>query len=157
MRSSLASCLRRTRFSARSARKERKNETTSRRNSQATPTIARARCNMSSSCQSQPAAAGVGHPGARSTNYCGPQVVDPSCGDFSSQTGFWTPPLTPFIRAVRAFLLVFGMSWLASAEEPRPVTAILLVARAELSDPNFKDAVVLVLNNIAPVPAGLIP
>jgi len=49
------------------------------------------------------------------------------------------------------------MSWLASAEEPRPVTAILLVARAELSDPNFKDAVVLVLNNIAPVPAGLIP
>ena len=60
------------------------------------------------------------------------------------------------IRAVCAFLLVFGMSWLASAEDAKPVTAILLVARAELPDPNFKDAVVLVLNNIAPVPAGLI-
>jgi putative transcriptional regulator len=60
------------------------------------------------------------------------------------------------MRAVCAFLLVFGMSWLASAEDAKPVTAILLVARAELPDPNFKDAVVLVLNNIAPVPAGLI-
>ena len=60
------------------------------------------------------------------------------------------------IRAVCAFLLVFGTSWLASAEDAKPVTAILLVARAELPDPNFKDAVVLVLNNIAPVPAGLI-
>ena len=59
-------------------------------------------------------------------------------------------------RAVCAFLLVFGMSWLASAEDAKPVTAILLVARADLPDPNFKDAVVLVLNNIAPVPAGLI-
>ena len=48
------------------------------------------------------------------------------------------------------------MSWLASAEDAKPVTAILLVARAELPDPNFKDAVVLVLNNIAPVPTGLI-
>jgi putative transcriptional regulator len=48
------------------------------------------------------------------------------------------------------------MSWLASAEDAKPVTAILLVARTELSDPNFKDAVVLVLNNIAPVPVGLI-
>ena len=36
------------------------------------------------------------------------------------------------IRAVCAFLLVFGMSWLASAEDAKPVTAILLVARAEL-------------------------
>ncbi len=60
------------------------------------------------------------------------------------------------IRAVCAFVLVFGMSWLASAEDAKPVTAILLVARAELPDPNFEDAVVLVLNNIAPVPAGLI-
>jgi len=60
------------------------------------------------------------------------------------------------MRAVCAFLLVFGMSWLASAEDAKPVTAILLVARAELPDPNFKDAVVLVLNNIAPVPTGLI-
>jgi len=36
------------------------------------------------------------------------------------------------------------------------ISVALVVARAELSDPNFKDAVVLVLNNIAPVPAGLI-
>ncbi len=60
------------------------------------------------------------------------------------------------MRALCAFFLVFGMSWLASAEDAKPVTAILLVARAELPDPNFGDAVVLVLNNIAPVPAGLI-
>jgi len=48
------------------------------------------------------------------------------------------------------------MSWPASADDPKPLTAILLAARAELPDPNFKDAVVLVMNNVAPAPAGLI-
>ena len=37
-----------------------------------------------------------------------------------------------------------------------PVTAILLIARAELPDPFFEDAVVLVLNNLGPGPAGII-
>jgi putative transcriptional regulator len=48
------------------------------------------------------------------------------------------------------------MSCLASADDANAPTAILLVARAELPDSNFKDAVVLVMNNIAPVPGGLI-
>ena len=53
-------------------------------------------------------------------------------------------------------LLVFGMSWQASADDAKPLTAMLLVARAELPDPNFKDAVVLAMNNIASAPGGLI-
>jgi putative transcriptional regulator len=48
------------------------------------------------------------------------------------------------------------MSWPASADTAKPVTTILIVAHAELPDSNFKDAVVLVMNNIAPAPAGLI-
>jgi putative transcriptional regulator len=48
------------------------------------------------------------------------------------------------------------MSCPASADDAKPATAILLVARADLPDSNFRDAVVLVMNNIAPVPAGVI-
>jgi putative transcriptional regulator len=48
------------------------------------------------------------------------------------------------------------MSWPASADNAKPATTILLVARTQLPDSNFKDAVVLVMNNIAPAPAGLI-
>jgi putative transcriptional regulator len=48
------------------------------------------------------------------------------------------------------------MSWAASAAPVKPAAAILLVARAELPDSNFKDAIVLVMNNVAPAPAGLI-
>jgi putative transcriptional regulator len=48
------------------------------------------------------------------------------------------------------------MSWPASADNAKPLTTILLVARAELPDPNFKDSVVLVMNNIGPAPAGII-
>jgi putative transcriptional regulator len=33
---------------------------------------------------------------------------------------------------------------------------MLLVARTELRDPDFKDSVVLVMNNLGPVPAGVI-
>ena len=36
------------------------------------------------------------------------------------------------------------------------MTTILLVARAELPDPNFRGSVVLVMNNIGPAPAGMI-
>jgi putative transcriptional regulator len=42
------------------------------------------------------------------------------------------------------------------ADAPKPLTAILLVARAELPDPNFADAVVLVMNNLGPGPVGVI-
>ena len=48
------------------------------------------------------------------------------------------------------------MSWPASADDAKPLTTILLVAKAELRDPNFRDSVVLVMNNIAPAPAGII-
>jgi putative transcriptional regulator len=60
------------------------------------------------------------------------------------------------IRTLCAFLLLFATSWPASADEAKPLTTILLVAQAELRDPNFKDSVVLVMNNVAPAPAGVI-
>ena len=64
--------------------------------------------------------------------------------------------MTRILGAFLFLLLLFGMSTTASAENAKPVTTILLVARAELPDSNFKDSVVLVMNNIAPAPAGLI-
>src|SRR5437870_3600897 len=67
-----ASCLRRTRFSARIALDERKTKTHSLRMSETIPTIVPANCSMRSSCQSRPAFAGVGHRNARDANYCGP-------------------------------------------------------------------------------------
>jgi putative transcriptional regulator len=48
------------------------------------------------------------------------------------------------------------MSWPTSADNTKPLTTILLVARAELPDSSFKHSVVLVMNNIGPVPAGVI-
>jgi len=48
------------------------------------------------------------------------------------------------------------MSWPTFGDNAKPLTTILLVARAELTDPNFKDSVVLVMNNIGPVPVGVI-
>jgi putative transcriptional regulator len=64
------------------------------------------------------------------------------------------------MRALCAFLLLFGMSWPMSwptaADDAKPLTAMLIVARAELPDPNFKDSVVLVMNNLGSAPAGLI-
>jgi putative transcriptional regulator len=60
------------------------------------------------------------------------------------------------IRALGAPLLLFALSWPASADNAKPLTTILLVAQAALRDPNFKDSVVLVMNDIAPAPAGVI-
>src|SRR5262249_1804708 len=55
-----------------------------------------------------------------------------------------------------AFLFLLGASGPAPADEAKPLTTILIVARAELPDSNFKDSVVVVMNNIAPAPVGLI-
>src|SRR6266498_4114730 len=66
-----ASCLRRTRFSARIAPDERTNNASRLSRSETTPTIARANCSMRSSCQSRPAFAVVRHRRARGANYCG--------------------------------------------------------------------------------------
>ena len=43
-----------------------------------------------------------------------------------------------------------------SADDAKPVTAILLVARGALRDPYFADSVVLVMNNLGPGPVGLV-
>ena len=59
-------------------------------------------------------------------------------------------------RVLFAFALVFGLSWPAPAGEVKPLTTILLVARPELPDSNFKDSIVLVMNNVGPVPGGVI-
>jgi putative transcriptional regulator len=51
------------------------------------------------------------------------------------------------------FTMVLG--WPTSAQI-QPLSAILLTARAELPDPNFRDSTALVLNNIGPTPMGFI-
>jgi putative transcriptional regulator len=53
-------------------------------------------------------------------------------------------------------LLLLGASWPTTAEDSKSLTAILLVARGELRDPNFADSVVLVMNNLGPAPIGLV-
>lgn len=53
-------------------------------------------------------------------------------------------------------LLLAGASWPAVADEPERLTAILLVARGGLPDPNFADSVVLVVNHVAEGPVGVI-
>lgn len=42
------------------------------------------------------------------------------------------------------------------ADNAKPLTTILLVARADMPDLNFKDSIVLVMNDIGPSPAGVI-
>ncbi|HLJ38335.1 MAG TPA: YqgE/AlgH family protein [Steroidobacteraceae bacterium] len=59
--------------------------------------------------------------------------------------------------ALAALLLQSSLPPAALAAAPeRPLTAILLVARARLPDPNFADSVVLVMNNLGPAPVGVI-
>jgi putative transcriptional regulator len=53
-------------------------------------------------------------------------------------------------------MLLIGTSWPTSAEDTKHLTAMLLVARAELPDDNFADSVVLVMNNLGPAPVGII-
>ena len=53
-------------------------------------------------------------------------------------------------------LLLVGVAWPTFAADTKPMTAILLVARADLPDPDFADSVVLVMNNLGEAPAGLI-
>jgi putative transcriptional regulator len=58
--------------------------------------------------------------------------------------------------ALVTMLLLLGMSWPTSAGDTKSLTAILLTARADLPDPNFADALVLVMNNLGPEPVGII-
>ena len=58
--------------------------------------------------------------------------------------------------ALCALLLLFAISCPSSADDTKPPTAILLVARAELPDSDFADSVVLVMNHLGPAPVGII-
>src|SRR5579863_6521041 len=53
-------------------------------------------------------------------------------------------------------LLLLGTPWQRCGGQVQPPTAILMVARAEVTDPNFADAAVLVMNNLGPGPVGII-
>jgi putative transcriptional regulator len=53
-------------------------------------------------------------------------------------------------------LLLFGAARPTSADEAKPLTALLLVGRAELPDPDFAGSVVLVMNNLGLGPVGII-
>src|SRR4030095_1339832 len=64
--------------------------------------------------------------------------------------------ILPMIRALCALCVLCAISWSTTADNAKPLTTILLVARAELPDPNFKDSIVLVMNHIGPSPAGVI-
>jgi putative transcriptional regulator len=44
----------------------------------------------------------------------------------------------------------------ASTPSPKPLTAVLITARGELTDPFFADSIVLVMNNLGPAPVGII-
>jgi putative transcriptional regulator len=58
--------------------------------------------------------------------------------------------------ALCALLLLSGSSWPTSAADTKPLRAILLMAGDHLSDSDFADSVVLVMNNLAPAPVGII-
>ena len=55
-----------------------------------------------------------------------------------------------------ALLLLSGASWQASGADSKSLNAILIVARHDLPDSNFADSIVLVMNNLAPGPVGII-
>lgn len=55
-----------------------------------------------------------------------------------------------------ALLLVWQAWRPAAAGDSKHLTAIFLVARTELPDPNFGHSVVLVMNDLGPAPVGII-
>ena len=58
--------------------------------------------------------------------------------------------------ALCALLLLSASSWPTSAADTKPLSAILLVAGDDLNDSDFADSIVLVMNNLAPAPVGII-
>jgi putative transcriptional regulator len=59
-------------------------------------------------------------------------------------------------RALYTVWLLVLLAAPAFSQSPKPLTTLLLVARAELPDDDFRDSVVLVMNNLGPAPAGVI-
>jgi putative transcriptional regulator len=60
------------------------------------------------------------------------------------------------IGALCALLLLSGSSWPTSAADEKPLTAILLIAGDDQHDSDFADSVVLVMNNLATAPVGIV-
>jgi putative transcriptional regulator len=58
--------------------------------------------------------------------------------------------------ALCALLLVSGSSWPTCAADEKPLRAILLIAGEDLHGSDFADSVLLVMNNLAPAPVGII-
>src|SRR5215469_893896 len=68
-----------------------------------------------------------------------------------------TRSLRGSLAAALYALLVLGASaWPTLAADTKPLTAILLVARAQLDDPDFAESVVLTMNNLGSAPIGII-
>ena len=59
-------------------------------------------------------------------------------------------------RAFCAWALLLALPGASPADDAKPLTTILLVARPQLQDANFRDSIVLVMNNIGPAPIGVI-
>jgi putative transcriptional regulator len=53
-------------------------------------------------------------------------------------------------------LFLGGASSPLWAEDSKPLTAILIVAKPDLPDDDFADSVVLVMNNLGPAPVGIV-
>jgi len=60
------------------------------------------------------------------------------------------------VGALCTLLLLSGASCPTSADESKPLTAILITAPAGLPDDNFAGSTVLVMNNLGPAPIGVI-
>lgn len=60
------------------------------------------------------------------------------------------------MRLLCSLLLLLAMASPTSADDAKPLSTIVIVARADLPDPNFRDSLVLVMNNIGPAPIGVI-
>jgi len=58
--------------------------------------------------------------------------------------------------ALLLLLLPVGLSWTVPAAESKPLTAIIVTARAHLRDSSFADSQVLVMNNLGASPVGVI-
>lgn len=70
-------------------------------------------------------------------------------------SGFSLP--RAFARTLCALWLLFAaVSSPASEDDGKPLTAILLVGRPDLPDVDFADSVVLVMNNLAAAPVGIV-
>ena len=65
-------------------------------------------------------------------------------------------PMRFLTAALCALLLLPGSSWPTPAADAKPLSAILLTAGEHLPDSDFAGSVVLVMNNLAPAPVGII-